>query len=62
MKTKIITVFLLLFFISKNSIANNYHEGDTLYVWAVNGLKLRKGPSLDFPIIKKLKYGEKVRF
>ena len=61
MKTKTITMFLLLFFISKNSIANNFQEGDTLYVWAVNGLKLRKGPSLDFPIIKKLNYGEKVK-
>jgi len=61
MKLKFLTILLLFLFFYKKINANNFSKGDTLNVWAVNGLNLRTGPDLDFPISKKLKYGEKVK-
>ena len=37
-----------------------YQEGTVLTVWAVNGLNMRDGPGKDFPISRKLKYGDQV--
>ena len=37
-----------------------YQEGTVLKVWAVNGLNMRDGPGKDFPISRKLHYGDEV--
>ena len=38
-----------------------YAEGTVLKVWAVNGLNMRDGPGKDFPISRKLHYGDEVK-
>jgi len=38
-----------------------YQEGTILKVWAVNGLNMRDGPGKDFPISRKLHYGDEVK-
>jgi len=38
-----------------------YAEGTILKVWAVNGLNMRDGPGKDFPISRKLHYGDEVK-
>jgi hypothetical protein len=60
MKKLIIVCFVFLF-LSKNSFSiNDYKEGDTLYVWAPNGVTLRTEKSETSDKILAIKYGEKV--
>jgi hypothetical protein len=40
--------------------ADNYNPGDTLYIWAKNGLNLRKSYAVTSPVIRKLDFGETV--
>lgn len=61
MKSKIIITILLTILLSELSIANSYQKGDTLYVWATSGLNMREGPGTNFPKMKKLEYGERVK-
>jgi hypothetical protein len=37
-----------------------YEQGDTLYVWAVNGMMLRAEPDLNSKIVMKLAYGQQL--
>lgn len=58
---RLILVFVLLLFCPSNSFSiNNYKAGDTLYVWAPNGVTLRTEKSEHFGKILAIKYGEKV--
>ena len=51
------TIFLLLFSIHFIYGADNYKEGDTLYVWANSGLNLRSSPAKDSKLIETLEPG-----
>jgi|GEM_PF-2484903 len=56
---------LFLFFILFNGITaqanHNYKTGDRLYIWALNGLKLRPSPSADNKHIKILQKGTSIK-
>ncbi len=39
---------------------NNYKLGDTLFVWAKNGLNIRKEPDANSPVVAKLSFGSQV--
>lgn len=56
-------LILMLLCLDFQSVKANsiYNSGDTLYIWAKSGLNMREGPGTDFPRMKKLEYGEKVR-
>lgn len=61
-------IIMVLMVVSQALIANTeptratamYQEGTVLTVWAVNGLNMRDGPGKDFPISRKLEYGDQV--
>jgi hypothetical protein len=58
---RLIIVFILLLFCIENSFSiNNYKAGDTLYVWAPNGVTLRTEKSEYSDKIIAIKYGEKI--
>ncbi|MBK9984033.1 MAG: SH3 domain-containing protein [Saprospiraceae bacterium] len=40
--------------------ADHYKIGDQLYVWARNGINVRKGPGTNYPIIKAIAFGDSV--
>ena len=57
----IITLTLTVLSISSaTTLANNYHSGDQLYVWAKNGLNVRSGPGTEFDILDGLIFGEHI--
>ncbi len=60
MKNKQLLFFILLL-ISQNLIGANYQKGDSLYVWADSGLKIRSEPSLKGEKMNLIPYGEKVK-
>lgn len=68
MRTIQILAVMILMVISQTLIATTeptratamYQEGTVLKVWAVNGLNMRDGPGKDFPISRKLHYGDEV--
>ena len=39
---------------------NYYDKGDTLFVWAKSGLKLRKAPNLGAEVIKTIEFGDPI--
>ena len=69
MKTIQILAVLILMLASQVLSANTeptrgtsmYAEGTILKVWAVNGLNMRDGPGRDFPVSRKLHYGDEVK-
>jgi len=50
-----------LFYLSQISSAQNYLPNDSLYVWAVSGLKMRAKPDLKGEKIMTIPYGEKIK-
>ena len=61
MKAIILSIFFALTFINYSYCSDNYKIGDELYVWASNGLNLRKGPGTNFKVINKLEFGTLVK-
>ena len=69
MRTIQILAVMILMVVSQVLSANTeptratamYQEGTILKVWAVNGLNMRDGPGKDFPISRKLQYGDEVK-
>lgn len=53
-------IIVILIFLSTSILATNYSIGDTLYVWARNGVNLRETPSMQGKVIEVLKYGVKI--
>lgn len=57
----IILIFLgTIFFTNFAFCSDDYRVGDTLYVWASNGLNLRKGPGTNFGKIAKINFGDRI--
>jgi hypothetical protein len=56
---KVSTIFLVFTFIERIAWANHSDckAGDTEYVWANQGLLLRKEPNFNSKVITKLNYG-----
>lgn len=57
---KLLKILCTLLIISSTLFGKNYEEGDMLYVWKENGIKLMKEPSFDGTFLSQLSYGTKV--
>jgi hypothetical protein len=53
-------IIFLLFHTQLVADDNDFAVGDTLFVWADNGIIVRKQPSMDSEVLTKLNYGERV--
>lgn len=60
MKNLIFSAICFLNVLDVHSNNLDFEVGDTLYVWANEGLLMRNAPSFDSPTIMKLKYGEQI--
>lgn len=60
MKNLAFSAICFLSVLSAHSTNLDFEIGDTLYVWANEGLLMRKAPTFDSPMITKLKYGEQI--
>lgn len=61
MTIKLISLSLTFLYTSNLSAhSNDYKIGDTLFVWADNGILVRKQPDINSESIKKLNYGERI--
>jgi hypothetical protein len=60
--SKIILIGLVLLCIPRIAIcSDHYQPGDTLYVWASSGLRLRSEPGIKSKVITTIKFGEPVK-
>lgn len=55
------TIIIICLTISIGNAADNYKVGDTLYVWAKSGLKIRASPNIKSNIIQTLVTGTEVK-
>ncbi len=60
MKKIILAVLILPLLATYSKGSDQYEIGETLYIWAKNGMNLRAGPGTDFKIITKLGFGEEL--
>ncbi len=59
-KPKLILPFIFLLISSAVFGSDHYKIGDKLYIWARNGINLRKGPGTKYTVIKSLAFGDSV--
>lgn len=60
MKNLAFSAICFLSVLTAHSNNLDFEIGDTLYVWANEGLLMRRAPTFDSPTITKLKYGEQI--
>jgi Bacterial SH3 domain len=57
---KLFQVFFLLFIATQSYAIDYYKPGDTLWVWAKNGLNIRSEPNASSSVLGKIENGNKV--
>jgi Bacterial SH3 domain len=57
---KLFQVFFLLFIATQSHAIDYYKPGDTLWVWAKNGLNIRSEPNASSSVLGKIENGNKV--
>ena len=60
MKSLPLLMLICCFFVNSGIAQENYHVGDTLTVVSIDGLNIRRQPTLNSEIIGVLSYGDKV--
>lgn len=59
-KTFFIVSFSLICFLNKAYTIDNYQVGDSLYIWAKNGLKLWEEPNIKSELIESIPFGWRI--
>ena len=59
-KPFLIVSFSLICFLNKAYTIDNYQVGDSLYIWAKNGLKLWEEPNIKSELIESIPFGSRI--
>jgi Bacterial SH3 domain len=57
---RLITSLIFVILATNAYAINDYNLGDNLFIWAKNGLNIRKDPNSNSPIVGKLSFGKKI--